>query len=763
VTGGITRNHLVNNINNEIYEIEKPTGTGVLSVEWFTVLANYQSAVQTDVNAISANSLETNRNLRVLFNKDSEIKVDDLAFDFDVANALIAKGVTVAVPVIVEIHAAAGATITDIVATRSDDATVTTTEAAHATAIALVAGKNLVQVGTVATSATAAIGDWALFTLTISGNTFPATGAGGAYRVIVSEFPDVVELGAQKFATSADTAIDTENYKFVNLSMQSTGPSALINNLNQVRAAILLDDVATAGRDGVVVMHSGGKTTSASGSAGASNNGDLQTAYVNYLTDNEIKRYYSYENSGAYLFDLDTRGARQADLGYSTTDGLLRDALEISSSTVVGDYVLTFKADGLEKKVTLRVKNPAPQVNLASTYLNSNNNKVNNGPGTPANEYYSLDEEKSFISVNTSKFVELNDDGVYKVERATGDYLKAKVDVHNLPVGSYTYSIVKSYPDGRTDTFSDIAVVSSLDTNGKSIFAEDSGTASARAFNVLFNDRWFIDTAASIERGAVGLLLGTYKYTFTIGTVTNEFEILVVDPEKLTATSLTIGSTTINVFDASYLATTTSILGAASYAFTKYELSDDNFFTLSMTKTGSLTVTQPYETDVTSLKGLSSISLGTIAGTAAVGDTVTATIKFFERVTWLENNDTFVEIGQQVLTIRAGSNPAPIVSVGNQTVVGAALTAALTTTESATYAVTTANLADGTTLGIVFFSDAAGTLPIARPAALTASFSALTSNASTLTITELNSLAATYYFRVTVNGVSSEVKTVVVA
>jgi hypothetical protein len=405
-------------------------------------------------------------------------------------------------------------------------------------------------------------------------------------------------------------------------------------------------------------MQSGGKTTSAGASVGMLLQDDLQTSYIDYLEENEVKKYYSYETDGAYLFDLATVNASDADLDLLTDRGLLRNALEVTSATVVGDYVLTFKADGLEKKVTLRVKNPTPEIEIVSRSAILTPFAKQTFAATDANTLqYSLEESTLYINAADNKFVELNDDGVYKFERVSGDTIQATVGVFNLPVGTYTYSIVKEFPDGRVDRFSDSATVTSIDANGRSLFATSGGTTSSDALNTLLATRWFINENS--ER--VGdLQLGAYKYTFTMGSVTKTFNILVVDLESLKISSLKIGANTINIFDTSYFVTAANILGAATIDFTKYELTDDNFFKLSVVTTGTnLTVeANPYTDIFVSLKGLTSIKLGTIGGTAASGNTVTATLTFFKKVPFSTSSTTFEQVGTQTILIRVGANPA---------------------------------------------------------------------------------------------------------
>ena len=85
------------------------------------------------------------------------------------------------------------------------------------------------------------------------------------------------------------------------------------------------------------------------------------------------------------------------------------------------------------------------------------------------------------------------------------------------------------------------------------------------------------------------------------------------------------------------------------------------------------------------------------------------------------------------------------------------------TAGTATFVLTTANIANGRTGSVAWFSSAAGTTSASAPAGISASVSAVANNAATITITATTAAAAgTYYFKVTIDGTSSTVATLTI-
>jgi hypothetical protein len=160
-------------------------------------------------------------------------------------------------------------------------------------------------------------------------------------NILVSDYPDVVELGSKDLGNTY-----TESFNFVNVAMTSSGPSNLILPLAQTRASIQLGE----GKDGVVLVHAGGKLPEGAASLTALNTAGLQASYIAFLKDNEVNKYRTYTSgnpaNGAYLFDLDTENAKDAELAQlkSGDKGLSRNALEITSATVTARDLDEFDA-----------------------------------------------------------------------------------------------------------------------------------------------------------------------------------------------------------------------------------------------------------------------------------------------------------------------------------------------------------------------------------------------------------------------------------
>ena len=102
------------------------------------------------------------------------------------------------------------------------------------------------------------------------------------------------------------------------------------------------------------------------------------------------------------------------------------------------------------------------------------------------------------------------------------------------------------------------------------------------------------------------------------------------------------------------------------------------------------------------------------------------------------------------------SNPAKSVSVGSQ---GGTLT-----TGSVTFTVTTANIANGQSGTVTWFTTSAGTTSGNAPTGVTSSVTSVSNNSATVTMTATAAAAVgSYYFKVTVDGVTSAVATLTVS
>ena len=108
-----------------------------------------------------------------------------------------------------------------------------------------------------------------------------------------------------------------------------------------------------------------------------------------------------------------------------------------------------------------------------------------------------------------------------------------------------------------------------------------------------------------------------------------------------------------------------------------------------------------------------------------------------------------------------GNEPDPPV----KTVTVASQVGAITsgTAGSVTFAVATENIANGQAGAVTWYSTAAGTTSTSAPTGVTAAVGAVASNAATVTITATeNTVAGAYYFKVTIDGVASEVATLTI-
>ena len=105
------------------------------------------------------------------------------------------------------------------------------------------------------------------------------------------------------------------------------------------------------------------------------------------------------------------------------------------------------------------------------------------------------------------------------------------------------------------------------------------------------------------------------------------------------------------------------------------------------------------------------------------------------------------------------TSPSETVSLGSQS---GAITSG--TAGTATYSVTTTNIATGTSGTVTWYSSSAGTTIITIPAGISPLVANLTSNAATITMTTTTSAGAgVYYFKVSYSSVTSPIATLTVA
>jgi hypothetical protein len=685
----------IKEVSPDVYEIVKPLNSeSTLTLPWFTVLTNYQSKLVTDFATVSADNLLTDLDLRKTWNKDSKIKLTDA--DLNSGNLFVRRGAT-SVPVFAEVNVTAAGTIT---VTETDASEISTPEGtltggatdSVGTITLGTTGKQLVKIAEISsTVASDNVGDFVSFAIAQATGTITVTAT--PLKVVLTDYPNVIELGSKEFATNAVAGTDavpgiaSQTYSFVNVSLATTGPATLVKPFPTTRAAILLginDGAATVGgltingtdahpTDGLVLFQ-----------GGTNNLGNLETAFTKYLSDKDVAQFNAFGtvNTRTFVYNLDHLGAAEADLTpeFTTANidtGLKRGALEIKSSTVAGTYTMSFTVDNLVRTVTLIVKNPQPEVNIISRTTDiAGATKVAVATANETTHHFRLSGPLSNLIEHTSgkSVPELN--GVYTVEKSVNDYLKAEVAVFNLAVGRYNYSITKKYPDGRTDTFNDLAIVTRIDENGRSLFEQTSAgeyrnttvSAADSALNAALLTRWFIDTKATNELGSSSELEpGTYEYTFTLGPVTKKYVINVIGTPGLVFNSVTIDGTELESQNGVYFIDVLNVRGNLNVEFAKLNLPATTFVTLTTSKdpsNGSLTVPAApiVYTNYLSLTTQTKFDLGNIGGTLPANGTLNTLrylFKFyrivnFDSAEYVANSSSrYVELGSQVLEIRA--------------------------------------------------------------------------------------------------------------
>jgi hypothetical protein len=376
------------------------------------------------------------------------------------------------------------------------------------------------------------------------------------------------------------------------------------------------------------------------------------------LTDN-----LNYEvDAGAEAYD--TNDIPGDDLG------LLRRQIQIKNTTVEGMYVLTFKADDLVTTINLRVKNPTPKVfvmsgldanklldedflpvdgNLGATEFSTEYNliKFYDEAGTISDAVNALD--KFVYPVN----------GVYTVElpattTADRDSLYGSIKVADLAKGTYTYSITKKYPDGREERYSDSVKVGDLDDNQVANF-DLLSTDAMYAANEEFKSNWKLEVSK--------YELGTYEYSFTIGSATRNITINVVEPPSFKVNKLTVDGVELMLFNKEYRALIAGTVNEAiGDIFVDVELQNiteaEYYYVYVSGNAGAwaladiTTTASPADTALKSLEGVKNLYLGEIISDSLVNEKLVISIKFYKTVQKVNVGDSgFALIGTQTLTI----------------------------------------------------------------------------------------------------------------
>jgi len=636
------RNHVVE-VQGDTYTIEKPFNlTSPINFEWFAIVKNYQSALETDINKISSNTVELNYSRRELFTFADGVKKDlgsgevlsDATFLVDVnsqnnvlkvnvANllGLSATPLTQALIDTVAKYKVTRSALTGITGT------ITSATAASTPAFETLPSSGEIIIDSDLDLTNVPVGSLVTYTLELFTTADAPVGASIELKARATTFANVAEVGAGLLTNSAATDLygfNSAAYKFVNMGMSVVGPASLINPIPQTKSAILL---------------------------GADKNAFLlvdQTVESN-LQVNALNALYG----SAFAPQLDV--ASSANLNTSTLDnaGNNRSALSIDSNTVAGTYTLTFVVDGLEKVVNLVIKNSTPKlfvlntVNVpaaptAITFGSENDSTrpfLTSGVNSNKIKYYNFVANTTAYDAGDKYISEVN--GVYTLSLPT-DYatiqasaiatdpkyvLVAPITIVDMPKGTYNYRISKSYPDGRNEVFQDTVSIVDLDKNQMAIF----GT------NAKFTDNFKINEA--------GFELGQYRFEFTVGTVSKTVVINVVEQSGFNVESVSVGNETATLFNGKYLLTVPSVMPTTSQPsaiqidVSRLGVQDGDYYEIvSLGKTGAFVLANsPTLAKLEVVDGVILLDLGTLSGTIATTNDITLTLRFYKKINFVDH------------------------------------------------------------------------------------------------------------------------------
>jgi hypothetical protein len=254
--------------------------------------------------------------------------------------------------------------------------------------------------------------------------------------------------------------------------------------------------------------------------------------------------------------------------------------------------------------------------------------------------------------------------GVYTVElpattTADEDSLYGSIKVADLAKGTYTYSITKKYPDGREERFSDSVKVGDLDDNQVANF-DLLSTDAMYAANEVFKSNWKLEVTK--------YELGTYEYSFTIGSATRNITINVVEPPSFKVNKLTVDGVELMLFNKEYRALVAAPVNEAiGDIFVDVELQNITeaeyyyVYVSAANPDGNVgawvladitTTANPADTALKSLEGVKNLYLGEIISDSLVNEKLVISIKFYKTVQKVNVGDSgFALIGTQTLTI----------------------------------------------------------------------------------------------------------------
>ena len=659
-----TRAQVVTTTADGTFVIEKPSFDGVTyNLSWLATLQNYQSSLvrTSEINEVTNDNLLSNPDSKKLFNDASGIKKLDeasgsnRAWQFNDANLLVKRGVTVGQPINVVVKQTTGGSAPTLSVSLPARSTGTGLTVTHVNPLASLGAANgataTVKIADYTTTAAATLG--LVQRITISGGHFVINGVETTtFDVQVSDFPDVLELGSGTVAANS-------HYRFVNVNLSVNGPQAIFENFASPRTALLL----AANTNGLLLFNATGT--------------DLDTQGTS-TTEAKVRAY-----AGA-TFNMDKGYNSDPQDSAVDSSGLWRKQLAITNTTVAGVYTFKFSVDNIVKEVKIQINNPTPKVFVMSgidMLDNSdvdtlkNNSATSLAPSTilsPLHTQYALGgNEFKFATSGTGynrlqtydvdgilpgtanyvpslfdNFVAPNASDVYTVylpNRAltNRDMLYARIAVADLAKGEYDYEITKKYPDGRVETFSDKVKVTAVDNNQIATF---DSTNSKFITNWIINETSFTD--------------GTYEYSFKVNNIEKKLTINVLDAPTLDVTKVLTGTVARPLFNGSYviaadtLAANTSTTGTAlSFEFDKINVTDTQFYSVgysflekdNTTLTGTKALSDTFAlisgtldtTKISSIKDLNKISLGSFrrgSNAPEAGDYIQFNIKIYDAV-----------------------------------------------------------------------------------------------------------------------------------
>jgi hypothetical protein len=687
-------------VSGNTYTIEKPLVSELdLELNWVALLVNYQSALETDLNKISQDIIQTDFSKRTLFSlstgiKDSELHdIDSDSYDdFDEAHFLVGINTTnnqvkfdplkvelydedydnldeietYVVILITDTADLAGFTSSAIKVADlfSDDEFVAsdiktlvngeviidqelsvdnTIEPGQMLEYVILVNKTLGELNTLLAGYNPADVDELVDDL-LDDSIYFSEDEDTIITVVASNYPDVIELGGGDLNGELYGANEAM-YRFVQLGMSVTGPSRLFEPIPLSRAAILLGEQEFE-------------------------NPPYNTYELVDQTDFEDLFDY-LEAKYPQITDISSSSAEYADLNDDDNFGFERDPLVINSKTVAGTYTLTFTVDGLEKVVNIVIKNPQPKLFVLSGNFDNGDPRLFNRPvsdhldgatfatsGPLFNKIKFFDNDADFTDVEEVKNLLDHDtdeldlfatevNGVYTIQLPQ-DYdldldeygLFSLIGVSELNKGTYNYRISKSYPSGREETFSDTVAVTDIDENGLAVFD--------------VNNEKFIDNFIIAE---VGLELGRYTFEFTVASVSKTVVIEVVEMPGFNVEKLTIGEFIATEYQNYQLIDIEVVEVLENEAMrilidiSRLGLLETDFFLITEIYGSEDYVSDPDELVdgeeftiknlieigvIESLDGLLLLDIGSIYGDVDLYETLTIEIEFYREVTHLE-------------------------------------------------------------------------------------------------------------------------------